>query len=178
MSVKKVESKKPAVTIIPRISKTKKNLEKFMEPQQDVREALSTTELQIRLHDLVKKATSLSVLAGRHLAKVDWLQEWNSFEFDAALTKAQIVEKQQMIEMYVRGYLSNQNSITGDAFLVVEFDWQQGNNDHEFTLSAYLNPPASVKVSTALLINTGAAPLTSGSVSPMPPTQPPPPSLS
>jgi hypothetical protein len=181
MSEKNVVNKKPGFRIIPRISKVKKDLGKYMEPQQDVREELSPQELQIKFNEVTKQITSLGLMLRSKFLPVDWLQNWDSFEFSSDVTLAEIPGKQHIIEIWVRGLLADYVANSGVMYTVTKFVWVPGNNDHEFTLEAYLNPPAQVMgqgyITTALSLNPGAAPATSGNISPMSPTQPPPPNF-
>ena len=178
MSEKNVGNKKPDFGIIPRIAIAKKDLGKYMEPQQDVRAEPSADELLVKLSDVFKSVSSLSLMVGKRLHRVDWLQNWKSFKFRPDATAAEIKVIQHNIEIWVRGKLADFVAKSGEMYVISEFVWVPGNDDHEFTLEAYLNPPAHAGNPGTNIPGGkhggGALPMIYNAT-PTQPTQPPPP---
>jgi hypothetical protein len=154
----------PKISIIARSSFKSEDFARYKRTTKEVREILTTQELLVRLNALVKEVTSLSIMLGRSLEKVNWLQGWGAFQF-SGMTDSQVTVSMNNITAWVSGKLTEMDMAKGD-FHSIEFEWVQVD-PITFFLEAYLTPPAVV---------TGTVPGGGGSVvTPTQPRQPTPP---
>jgi hypothetical protein len=162
------KARNPRLSIADRSSLSKDEWKKYMEPQEDVKVEITALELYLKLEALKKEVTSLSILIGRNLGLVDWLQDWAPFIF-GDMTSDEINQTQYNITIWVRGQLSEIDASAGVTH-TINFNWEELSSSAGssiYKLHAYLNPPA--------VVSGGVPGSGTSAVTPTQPKQPPPP---